>query len=116
GTASVIEIAKAAAADPSRFPRTLVFVLFSGEERGLLGSAHYANNPVVPIADTVAMLNLDMVGRSRGDVDITGLELAPSLRPVFRDAIAGIEGIRMREDGPGAGRSDDSSFIDRGIP
>ncbi|MGE0446518.1 MAG: M28 family peptidase [Vicinamibacterales bacterium] len=116
GTASVIEIAKAAAADPSRFPRTLVFVLFSGEERGLLGSAHYANNPVVPLADTVAMLNLDMVGRSRGDVDITGLELAPSLRPVFRDAIAGIEGIRMREDGPGAGRSDDSSFIDRGIP
>jgi hypothetical protein len=116
GTASVIEIAKAAAADPSRFPRTLIFITFAGEERGLLGSAYYANNPVVPIGDTVAMLNLDMVGRSRGDVDITGLELAPSLRPAFREALARVDGIRMREDGPGAGRSDDSSFIDRGIP
>ena len=45
GTASIIEIARAAVADRSRFPRTLVFVAFAGEERGLLGSALYANEP-----------------------------------------------------------------------
>src|SRR6185369_8402789 len=60
GTASIIEIARAAAAQRARFPRTLVFVAFAGEERGLLGSAFYADHPVVPINDTVAMLNLDM--------------------------------------------------------
>ena len=79
GTASIIEMAKAAAADPARFPRTLVFVAFAGEERGLLGSAYYANHPVVPLGDTVAMLNLDMVGRLRGSVDVSGLDSAPSL-------------------------------------
>ena len=66
GTAAIIEIARSAAGERARFPRTLVFVAFAGEERGLLGSAHYATDPAVPIANTVAMLNLDMVGRARG--------------------------------------------------
>ena len=77
GTASIIEIARAAIADRARFPRTLIFVAFAGEERGLLGSAHYVQSPPVSrSANTVAMLNLDMVGRSRGAVDVSGLERA----------------------------------------
>jgi hypothetical protein len=116
GTAAIIEIAKAAAANRSRFPRTLVFVAFSGEERGLLGSAHYANNAVVPIGNTWAMLNLDMVGRSRGAVDVSGLELSPSLSRDFNAASATVPGLQIRYEGPGAGRSDDSNFIERRIP
>ena len=73
GTASIIEIARAAMADRARFPRTLIFVAFAGEERGLLGSAHYARRLPCRSASTVAMLNLDMVGRSRGEVDVSGL-------------------------------------------
>ena len=45
GTASIIEIARAAVGRRARFPRTLIFVAFAGEERGLLGSAHYARQP-----------------------------------------------------------------------
>jgi len=116
GTASVIEIAKAAAADPARFPRTLIFIAFAGEERGLLGSAFYANNPILPIGRTVAMLNLDMVGRSRGAVDVSGLELSPSLKRDFDGAATSVNGLEIRYEGPGAGRSDDSNFIDRRIP
>src|SRR5262245_22406791 len=71
GTASIIEIARAAVDQRARFPRTLVFVAFAGEERGLLGSAYYANHPVVAMDKTFAMLNLDMVGRARGQVDIS---------------------------------------------
>lgn len=116
GTASIIEIAKAAAADPSRFPRTLVFIAFAGEERGLLGSAYYANNPLFPIAKTWAMLNLDMMGRSRGSVDVSGLDASPSLLADFNTAAKSVTGLEVRYEGPGAGRSDDSSFIERGIP
>ena len=115
GTASVIEIARAAAADRARFPRSLVFVTFAGEERGLLGSAFYANNPVIPIGDTVAMLNLDMVGRANGKVNVSGLDMAPSLERDMDAAGKGV-GIDVRHEGPGAGRSDDSSFLDRRIP
>jgi len=42
--------------------RTIVFIAFSGEEEGLIGSNYYVNHPVVPVANTVAMINLDMVG------------------------------------------------------
>jgi Zn-dependent M28 family amino/carboxypeptidase len=116
GTAAIIEMAKAAAADRSRFPRSLVFVAFAGEERGLLGSAHYAANPVLPLRDTVAMLNLDMIGRSKGQVQTSGLEKAPSLEADLRAAARAAGGIELGRDGPGAGRSDDASFLQRRIP
>jgi hypothetical protein len=115
GIAALIEIARAASADPSRFPRSLVFIAFAGEERGLLGSAHYTNHPAVPLADTLAMVNLDMIGRSRGRVEVGGLASASSLRTDV-DAAAKTAGIDVRPGGPGAGRSDDSSFLDRRIP
>ena len=116
GTSAVIEIAKAAAADRSRFPRSLVFIAFAGEERGLLGSVHYANNPVVPLSKTFAMLNLDMVGRSNGKVQTSGLEKSPSLESdlVAAAKMAGFS--EVGRDGPGAGRSDDASFLQRKVP
>jgi hypothetical protein len=113
GVASVIEIARAAIADRSRFPRSLVFVTFAGEERGLFGSAHYASNPTID--DTIAMINLDMVGRSNGQVEVGGLNSSPSLAADV-NAAAKTAGIDARRGGPGAGRSDDASFLDKNIP
>jgi hypothetical protein len=116
GTASVIEIARAAIADRSRFPRTLIFVTFAGEERGLLGSAYYVHSPApVPIGSTVAMLNLDMVGRSRGAVDVSGLDRG-TLKDDLMASAQVVGGLEIRQEGPGAGRSDDSSFIDAHVP
>src|SRR5688572_17777813 len=113
GVASIIEVARAAAADRTRFPRSLVFIAFAGEERGLFGSAYYAANPTIP--SMVAMINLDMVGRSNGRVEVGGLNEVPSLaRDV--DAAAKVAGLDVRRGGPGAGRSDDSSFVDKNIP
>jgi hypothetical protein len=117
GTASIIEIARVAADQRSRFPRTLVFVAFAGEERGLLGSAYYANHAVVPIDKTIAMLNLDMVGRARGQVDISGLEASPSMEADLKAAASAAgSGLDIKRQGPGAGRSDDANFIDHRIP
>jgi len=116
GTASVIEMARAAIADRARFPRTLIFVTFAGEERGLLGSVHYVRSPApVPIASTVAMLNLDMVGRSRGAVDVSGLDKG-AVRDDLMAAAQLVGNLEIKQEGPGAGRSDDSSFIDARVP
>ena len=117
GTAAVIEMARTAVAQRARFPRTLVFVAFAGEERGLLGSAHYTTTPPIAMANTVGMLNLDMVGRANGSVDVSGLELSPSMEADLRAAaVASGDRLRIRREGPGAGRSDDSSFIARRVP
>jgi len=63
GTVGVIELAKAFAANPARPRRSILFVVFASEERGLLGSYYMAAHPVRPLATTRAMINFDMIGR-----------------------------------------------------
>jgi Zn-dependent M28 family amino/carboxypeptidase len=115
GIAALIEIARASAADTSRFPRSIVFIAFAGEERGLLGSVHYASEPVIPIENTIAMINLDMIGRANGRVEVGGLSVAPSLEADVA-AAARVARLQFTQGGPGSGRSDDSSFLDRRVP
>jgi hypothetical protein len=69
GTATVIELARRFGKMSNREGRRLVFITFSGEERGLLGSEYYCKSPLFPLNETVAMVNLDMVGRLRPDPD-----------------------------------------------
>lgn len=64
GTASVVEIASALATMQPRPKRSVVFATFYGEEHGLVGSTYYAAHPVVPLAKTVAAVNLEQVGRT----------------------------------------------------
>jgi hypothetical protein len=65
GTAGILEIAQAFSLLPEgmRPRRSLIFILVSGEESGLYGSAHYAENPTVPMNSIQANINLDMIGR-----------------------------------------------------
>jgi len=65
GTAAVLELARQVARAPGR--RSLLVLLVSGEECGLLGSAYYAADPVAPMKQVVAQINLDMVGRPEGN-------------------------------------------------
>ena len=67
GTIAVVEIAEAMVALPSPPGRSMVFLLVSGEEKGLWGSEWFADNPTVPIEQLVANLNTDMVGRNWTD-------------------------------------------------
>jgi len=67
GTVTLLEIAEAfqkAVADGKGPKRSVIFLHVTGEEKGLLGSAYYANNPLYPLANTIANLNIDMVGRT----------------------------------------------------
>jgi hypothetical protein len=67
GTIAVVEIAEAMVALPSPPKRSMVFLLVSGEEKGLWGSEWFSGNPTVPIEQLVANLNTDMVGRNWTD-------------------------------------------------
>jgi len=64
GTVAILEIAHAFARNKFRPNRSLVFVSHAGEEKGLLGSQFYTQSPLAPIESTVALLNIDMIGRN----------------------------------------------------
>lgn len=64
GTVSVIELARVFAAQKQRPKRSIVFMTVFGEEHGLVGSRYYGAHPLVPVADTVANINLEQIGRT----------------------------------------------------
>ena len=79
GTVGVVCLARAFAANPARPKRSILFVVFAAEERGLLGSFYLAAHPVRPLATTRAMINFDMIGRNEEQSDQTkGLIEIPS--------------------------------------
>ena len=124
GTAAVLELARLFAAAPTR--RSLVFVAFSGEELGLLGSEYFVQHSPIALDSAVAMVNFDMVGRLRDDkLIVYGIATATEL-PTLLDsanlAAAGTTGspwrtaLRITALGDGYGPSDHSSFYARDIP
>jgi Peptidase family M28/PDZ domain len=117
GTAAVIEIARALA-EGRRPDRSVLFLTFTGEERGLLGSAYYVAQPTVDLGAAVAMLNLDMVGRVRDDaITVFGFGTAVEWDEVVDGANAAIsEPLTVGKSPDGYGPSDQSSFYGAGIP
>ena len=77
GTSAVMELAKVfsqASKSGYRPRRSVLFMTVSGEEKGLLGSAYYSNHPVFPLSETVADLNIDMIGRTDEKHDSLGVQ------------------------------------------
>ena len=115
GTAVVLGMARALAAAGGT-ARTLVVVFFSGEEIGLLGSAHYVKHPPLPIERTAAMLNFDMVGRMRNDrLNVGGVESGGGLRALVERVTGGDRLDLVLRDSP-YGPSDHASFYAAGVP
>jgi hypothetical protein len=77
GVAGLLELAEAFGRPEARPRRSLLFLVPSGEERGLWGSAYYVEHPTIPLARIVADLNLDLIGRNWTDsVIVTGPEMS----------------------------------------
>ena len=98
GTASVLTVAEAFVRSGVRTSRSLVFAGFAAEESGLIGSQALADNPVIPLKDIAAILNLDVVnlyGRTR-DISALGLDQS-SLGKLFAQAAAA-EGLKVTEN------------------
>ncbi|MGH7146879.1 MAG: M20/M25/M40 family metallo-hydrolase [Nitrospiraceae bacterium] len=81
GTAVMVEVARAMAKAGARGKRTILFVSFSGEEQGLVGSRLYLERPVTPISSTKAMINIDHagIGNGRLTIGVTGFEKSVAL-------------------------------------
>jgi hypothetical protein len=114
GTAMLIQIAARLEASPPA--RTVVFIGFSGEELGLLGSSYYVHQPIYPLATTIAMINLDMVGRLRNKrLIVYGSRTAKEF-PALLDSLNWYAGFDLKARGDGYGPSDQSSFYAVGRP
>lgn len=114
GTAAVLELARILAKSPPR--RSLLFVNFSGEEQGTLGSEYFVEHTPVPIDSIDAMLNFDMVGRLRADkLIVYGVATAKEL-PAILDSANATTGLAIAAQGDGFGPSDHSSFYAKNIP
>ncbi|HEU4643740.1 MAG TPA: M28 family peptidase [Gemmatimonadaceae bacterium] len=115
GTAAVMELARLFTRHPAR--RSMLFVNFSGEELGLLGSEYFVEHPPVPLDRVVAMLNFDMVGRMRDDrLIVYGVSSATELRAIVDSANTVAPRLNIAALGDGFGPSDQSSFYAKGIP
>jgi len=119
GTAAIIEMAKNFGRSRKN-ARTLVFMSFSGEEEGLYGSNWYINHPTFPIAQTVAMINLDMVGRlNEGKLTIGGMGTASEWKALvekYASDASGSQFFHLQLNDDGFGPSDHSSFYGKKIP
>jgi len=115
GTAVVVGLARAFAA-AGGIRRTLVFVLFGAEELGLIGSGYYVEHAAVPLPQTVAMLNFDMVGRMRDDkLTVGGVDSGDRLRVATADA-ARAAGVQADLRGTPFSPSDHTRFYSAGTP
>jgi hypothetical protein len=116
GTVALIEIARRLASRKEKLARRVVFIAFTAEERGLRGSAHYVRNPIVPLEKTVAMLNMDMVGRMKDDkLIVYGIGTAPRWKKLIEDA-GKRHDFKLTLKPGGFGPSDHSSFYGKKMP
>jgi hypothetical protein len=114
GVAALLRVADLLAAD--RPPLTVVLVAFTGEESGLLGSAHFIENGGFPAARMKAMLNMDMVGRlGAGPLIVYGVGTAAEWRALL-DRSARERGVPVVYQQDGFGPSDHTSFYARDVP
>lgn len=136
GVAGVLELARIFAADRKSLKRTIVFIAFSGEEEGLLGSNFYVNHPIMPLGQTIAMINMDMIGRMKENkLIIGGVGTASDWRKLINNANLQVDPNSIVKTGPtsdiafsgtttftltlnedGYGPSDHSSFYAKQVP
>lgn len=117
GTAGILDIARRLMEGP-RPARSVLFVAFTGEEKGLWGSARFVAEPTVDLGKAVAMLNLDMVGRlQENTVTVYGTGTAQEWEAVANAANAKLATpLKLAFSPDGYGPSDQASFVASGIP
>jgi hypothetical protein len=115
GVSAMLHVAEMLVRGP-RPARSILFMAFTGEESGLLGSSFFVNNATIPVNRIRAMLNMDMVGRlADGALIVYGVDTAAEWRSLLEPAAADL-GIPLALRGEGYGPSDHTSFYTSDIP
>lgn len=116
GTSALIHLARVAGSTMGGFKRTVIFIAFSGEELGLLGSRHYVKNPVFPLRDTLFMINMDMIGYGKGSVDALGASKSQAVEARLVEIRDRYPDLQISTTGDAGNRSDHAPFFQKGIP
>lgn len=120
GTAAILAMAKAYSELTPAPKRSVSFLVVTAEEQGLLGSKYYASNPVIPIENTVANINMDAMNVLGKTKNVAVVGMGKSEMEDYLEAAAAKQGRTLtQEDRPEAGyyyRSDHFSFAKQGIP
>jgi hypothetical protein len=125
GTVGVIELATALSRLNPRPKRSIIFMTFFGEELGLVGSRYYGRHPLVPLAKTIAQVNLEQIGRTDdsegpqvGTLAVTGFDFSDVGATLQRAGEA--EGVKVFKHPTNSdayfSRSDNQSLADAGVP
>lgn len=116
GTSGLLELARLLSSGSGERKRGILFLAFSGEEIGLLGSAHWVNNPTLPLDGAIAMINMDMIGRVSGSkLYIGGTGTGSTFEPMLKRLTAGYD-FKIDFSAGGYSSSDHTSFVSKGVP
>jgi len=116
GTVALLALADRLSAYRGKLPRRVVLIAFAGEERGLLGSKHYVEHPIYPLSETVAMLNLDMVGRMSDEkLTVFGVSSSSVWKP-WLDEIEEQTELNFFREPKAFGPSDHAPFYEKKVP
>ena len=116
GTAGLLELAQYFASKEANLKRSMLFLAFSGEEMGLLGSAYYTKNPTVALEKMITMVNMDEIGRLKDKkLIVYGMGTSPGFEAlVIKYNKDSTFNLKLQKDG--FGPSDHSSFYAKKIP
>lgn len=117
GTAGVLELARYFATNKKKEKNNFLFILFSGEELGLLGSKYFTQHPTTDLTKVNFMINMDMVGRLNPEtktVVVNGSGTSPVWEPLLKNLAT--EQLKIKTDSSGIGPSDHTSFYLKDIP
>ena len=116
GTAGVMELARIFSQNNYTENVNFLFICFSAEEEGLLGSKYFTNNPTINLNSITCMLNMDMIGRlndSTKKIVLSGVGTSPMFGNILSNVVASIS---YKADSAGMGPSDHASFYLKDIP
>lgn len=117
GTVSVMFAAKVIGQLKHKIKRTVLFMAFSGEEKGLVGSEFYVDNPIFPLKDTIYMINLDMVGYlDKGELSFLGGQNSQYAASLMDQVMRKYPKVKAEVTGSAGGGSDHVGFISKNIP
>ncbi|MBK6909452.1 MAG: M28 family peptidase [bacterium] len=115
GSGLIGELARALK-DGGPYKRSVMFIWFTAEEDGLLGSYHFVEQPTIPFGNIAAMFNFDMVGQGDGNATVVGLELLGGLGNAYADSLATLAKAPRIRAYRGRGSSDYAPFAEAGAP
>ncbi|MCX6156160.1 MAG: M28 family peptidase [Candidatus Kapabacteria bacterium] len=114
GTSGVMELARRISRQPLK--RSVLFICFSGEEMGLLGSAYFTNHSPIPLEKITSMINLDMIGRMKDNsVNVFGIGTGSYFQNLL-DSLAISDSIKIIKAADGFAPTDHSSFYAKNLP